>query len=124
MIFLCLIQLDPERMAALPPAEVNELNRRHLMLNEELRASGHLVAAEALDAAPAMRRVTPRPGRTTVVDGPFTETKELVAGFYLVEARDIDEAAAIAARFPGAAHGHVDVWPTRRLVVDGMERDA
>ena len=124
MTFLCLIHLDPARMAALPPAEVNELNRRHLDLNAELRATGHFVAAEALDAAPSMRRVTPRAGRTTVVDGPFTETKELVAGFYLIEARDIDEAAAIAARFPGAAHGYVDVWPTCRLVVDGIERDA
>ncbi|MBV9881154.1 MAG: YciI family protein [Gemmatirosa sp.] len=118
MQFLCLIHLDEQRMAALPPAEVDDLNRRHLALNDDLRASRHLIAAEALAPSAAMRRVRPRPGQPPIVDGPFTEAKEVVAGFYLIDARDLDEAIAIAARFPGAAHGSVDVWPTRQLVVD------
>ena len=53
------------------------------------------------------------------MDGPFTESKELVAGFYFLEARDIDEAVEIASRFPGGRHGTVEVRPCRELIVEG-----
>jgi len=114
--YLCLIYLDEAEMAALPAQEMDALNAGHLDLNDELRRSGHFIEAEALE--PARTTVRLRRGeRMPTTDGPFAESKELVAGFYLLEARDIDEAAAIAARFPGGRHGRVEVTPCRELIV-------
>ena len=96
MRYLCLIHLDEQAMAELPHAEINDLNVRHLALNEELRSRGKLIE---------------------VVDGPFTETKELVAGFYLIDAADLHEAIEIASRFPSAPLARIEVWPTRELEV-------
>ncbi len=104
-------------MDALPPDEMHALNVGHLRLNDELRASGRLVEAEALEPAATAVTVRPRRERTVVTDGPFTETKELVAGFYLLEAADLDEAIAIASRFPGAQHGAVEIRRVRPLPV-------
>jgi hypothetical protein len=117
MRYLCLIYLNEDEMAALPAEEVRALNVGHLALNQELRTSGHLVEAYALRPSTDSVTVRPRSERTTVMDGPFTEAKELVAGFYLLECRDIDEAVAIASRFPGARHGAVEVRPVMELEV-------
>ncbi|HEX8275658.1 MAG TPA: YciI family protein [Longimicrobiaceae bacterium] len=118
MKYLCLIYLDEAAMGALPAHEMDALNAGHLDLNDELRRSGHLVEAEALE--PSGTAVRLRGGkRTAVMDGPFTESKELVAGFYLLEARDIEEATEIASRFPGGRHGSVEVRPCRELIVPG-----
>ena len=105
-------------MSALPPEEMRQLNIGHLALNERLRKSGHLIEAEALQPSPQAVTIRPRRGRkTNVVDGPFTETKELVAGFYLIEAADMGEAIAIAEQFPGAQKGAVEIRPVMRLEV-------
>ena len=117
MRYLCLIYLNEDEMNALPAEEMHRLNVGHLQLNERLRASGHLVEAEALEPAATAVTVRPRRERTTVTDGPFTETKELVAGFYLIEAADLDEAVGIASRFPGAQHGAVEIRAVRPLPV-------
>jgi hypothetical protein len=94
---------------------MNDLNVRHLALNEELRSSGRLVEASALE--PSAKAVRVRGGRI-VMDGPFTETKELVAGFYLIDAADMQEAIGIASRFPSAPLATIEVWPTRELEID------
>jgi hypothetical protein len=119
MRYLCLIHLDEQAMAELPHAEMNDLNVRHLALNEELRVNGKLIEASALEPSVRAVRLRVRDGRRTVVDGPFTETKELVAGFYLIEAADLQEAIEIASRFPSAPLARIEVWPTRELEVDG-----
>lgn len=118
MKYLCLIYLDEEQMAALPAHEMNALNVGHLALNDELRASGHFIEAEALEPSSTAASIRVRRGKTSVVDGPFAETKELVAGFYLIDARDMAEAIAIASRFPSAPLATIEVWPTRQLIVD------
>ena len=115
MKYLCLIYLDEDKMAALPWEEMRQLNVGHLALNDRLRASGHLVEADALHPGSTAVTVKPRRGKVTVTDGPYTETKELVAGFYLIEAKNIEEAASIAAQFPGAQHGAVEVRAVRQL---------
>ena len=116
MRFLCLIHLDETEMAALPAHEMDALNAGHLELNDALRRTGHLIEAEALQ--PSSQTVRLRHSkRTPVTDGPFTEAKEMVAGFYLLEARDIAEAAEIASRFPGGRHGTVEIRPCRELIV-------
>lgn len=117
MRYLCLIYLNEGEMDALPSAEMHALNVGHLALNEKLRASGHLVEADALEPGATAVTVRPRKERTTVTDGPFAETKELVAGFYLIEAADLDEAIGIASRFPGAQHGAVEIRQVRPLIV-------
>jgi hypothetical protein len=103
----------------MPASDMNALNAAHLDFNDGLRASGHFIAAEALEPPRATTRVRMRQGRRSVTDGPYAETKEMVAGFYLIEARDMDEALGIAARIPSAGLGTVEVRPARQLHVEG-----
>ena len=83
---------------------------------EALRRSGHYVAAEALQPATTAATVRVRDGTTVVTDGPFAEAKEMIAGFYLIDARDLDEAIQLAARIPPARVGAIEVRPVRELV--------
>lgn len=115
MKFLCLIYLNEKEMDALPAAEMSDLNARHLALNDDLRASGHFIEAEALEPASTTATIRVRGGKATITDGPFAESKEVVAGFYLIEARDIAEAISIAKRFPSAPMATIEVRPTREL---------
>jgi hypothetical protein len=117
--YLCLIYWNEHELATLPAGELNALNAAHLNLNDELRRSGHLVEAEALQPSGRSACLRIRGGKPVVTDGPFTEAKEMVAGFYLLEVRDQDEALEIAARFPSAAHATVEVRPVHTLVVEG-----
>ncbi len=118
--FLCLIYLDESELAAMTEPDMSALNAEHLRYNSGLHANGHFVEAEALTPASHTACVRVRNGKRTVTDGPFVETKEMVAGFYLIEARDITEAAALAAEIPAARLGTVEVRPTRHLIVDGQ----
>jgi hypothetical protein len=124
MRYLCLIYLDGRMLEAMPEPEMSELNARHLALNDELLARGHFIEAEALQPSTATTCVRVRNGKVAVTDGPYAETKEMVAGFYLVEARDLNEAIQVAARIPAAPLGTVEVRPCRDLVVDGVPRKA
>ncbi|PWT85047.1 MAG: dehydrogenase [Blastocatellia bacterium] len=119
--YLCLIYLNEQEMDAMPATEMNDLNGRHLDFNDALRKSGHFIVAEALQPASQTACIRVRKGKVTVTDGPFAETKELVAGFYLIEADDLREAIDIAARIPSAGFGTVEVRPARQLVVAGRE---
>ncbi|MEA2705411.1 MAG: hypothetical protein QOH22_199 [Gemmatimonadaceae bacterium] len=124
MKYLILIHLDQDELYALPEAEMSALNARHLEFNNRLRESGHWIEAEALEPANTSRKIRVRRGKPAVTDGPFAESKELVAGFYLIEARDINEATRIASEIPSASIGTIEVWPTRKLIVDGVAWDA
>jgi hypothetical protein len=118
MKYLCLIYMDEKKLDALPAAELNALNAAHLDYNDSLRTSGHFIEAEALEPVATTACIRFRNGKPTVTDGPFAETKEQLAGFYLVEARDLNEAIQIAAKFPSASLGRVEVRTARRLLVD------
>ena len=120
MKYLCLIYLDEKQLAAMPEPEMSSLNARHLELNEELVKSGHFIEAEALEPGSSATCIRMRNGRATLTDGPYAETKEMIAGFYFIEARDLNEAIQVASRFPGAPLGTVEVRPCRNLVVDGV----
>ncbi|MDQ6926338.1 MAG: YciI family protein, partial [Candidatus Eremiobacteraeota bacterium] len=121
MKFLCLIHLDESMLAAMPEHEMSALNARHVAFNDSLRASGHFIEAEALGPGRSAATIRLRHGTPGITDGPFAETKELVAGFYLIEARDMAEATEIASRIPSAPLGTIEVRPTRHLLVDGRE---
>ena len=107
MRYLCLIYLDEKMLGDMPQKDMDALNQRHLDLNEELLDSGHFVEAEALTPGASATTLKVRNGRTSVIDGPYTETKEMVAGFYLIEARDLNEAIQVASRLPAAPLGTV-----------------
>jgi hypothetical protein len=124
MRYLCLIYLDEKNLGAMAEAQVGELNARHLELNEQLLRSGHFIEAEALQPAASSSCVRLRDNKVTLTDGPYMETKEMVAGFYLVDARDLNEAINVAARIPSASLGTVEIRPCRDLLVDGVAHRA
>ena len=119
MKYLCLIHLDEERLNAMPAKEMSDLNAAHLDFNDGLRESGHFITAEALEPGRTSKCVRLRGGKVSITDGPFTESKELVAGFYLLEAADMQEALEIASRIPSAPLATIEVRPARQLVVEG-----
>ena len=98
MKYLCLVYAEEQRIAALSGGEWDALVAENLALCEELRRSGHYVGAAPLDSVKTAATVRVRHGRPATTDGPFAETKEQLGGYYLIEARDLDEAVQIAAR--------------------------
>jgi hypothetical protein len=119
MRYLALIYLNESELAGMPAKEASDLNARHLDYNEGLKTKGHFIAAEALAPAAETKRLSKRTGTLRVTDGPFTEAKEVVAGFYFIEAADLEEATAIASRIPSASLGTIEVRPCRQLIVAG-----
>ena len=108
MKYACLVYMEPQDLRAVPDSEC-------MACGADLRAAGRLVAAEALQPIATAKTLRIRSGATTIVDGPFAETKEHLAGFYLIDAADMDEALAIAAKIPPARPGSVEVRPVRIL---------
>jgi hypothetical protein len=121
MRYLCLIYLDEQELAAIPPQEASDLNAAHWAVNDEMKKTGNFRAAEALGPGKSTKTIRVRNGKLLVRDGPFAEAKEMVAGFYFLEARDLDEATELAARIPSAAIGSIEVRPCRMLEVIGQE---
>lgn len=108
MKYLCLVYLDEKRLDELPERDCVEYDA-------SLRQSGHCLASEALQSVQTAATVRVRSGKVSVTDGPFAETKEQLAGFYLVEARDLNDAIQIASRIPGARVGSIEVRPIRPI---------
>jgi hypothetical protein len=110
MKFVALVYLEDEKLRAVPDSEC-------MACGVGLREAGKLVAAEALQPITTAKTLRIRQGSVRVVDGPFAETKELLAGFYLLDAKDMDEALALAAKIPPAREGSIEVRPVRELEV-------
>lgn len=108
MKYLCLVYGEESLMRTIPDAEC-------AANGDELQKHGHYVAAEALQPVETATTVRVRNGRVTVTDGPFAETKEQLAGFYLIDAADLDEAVRLASRIPPARIGSIEVRPIRQL---------
>lgn len=115
MRFLLAVFVDEKKMAALSPTEAQNLDEMSLGHDEDLRASGHFVAAQALQPSPSAATVKVRKGKVTVTDGPFAETKEQIGGFLLIEAKDRDEAIALASKVPVASYATIEVRPIKEL---------
>jgi hypothetical protein len=111
MKFMCLAYEDEERLNALSASEWDALRRETIAYVEGLRAAGRLLGTNALQSARTAAAVQVRDGKLSVTDGPFVETKEQIGGFFLVEARDRDEAIEIAARWPSARLGTIELRP-------------
>jgi len=108
MKYLCLVYLDEKRMHELPDEHCVEYDAA-------IRASGHCIASEALQPVETATTVRLREGKVSVTDGPFAETKEQLAGFYLIEANDLDEAIRIASGIPPASVGSIEIRPVRPI---------
>jgi hypothetical protein len=108
MNYLCLVYLDENRLDELPDEEC-------VAYDAAIRKSGHCVASEALESVHSATTVRVRNGRTSVTDGPFAETKEQLAGFYMIDAKDLNEAIRIASGIPPARVGSIEVRPIRPI---------
>ncbi len=115
MQFLALIYNDEQLLEALPQGEADDMMRHCFAHADELRAKGRLLESQQLEPSKAAKTVRIRNGRTTVVDGPFAETKEILGGFNLIEAADMQEAVEIASKFPWAQTGCVEVRAVKDL---------
>jgi hypothetical protein len=116
--YLILIHSNPASRAAwdrLSEEQRAGFGRGHVDLNKQLAAEGVLVGGEGLQPPDTAKRVSVRDGRVLTSDGPFAEVKEHLAGYYLVECADVDEAVAIAARVPDATFGEIEVRPVYDL---------
>lgn len=111
MKYLCLAYEEEKVLNDLSQAEWDALRAETLEYVESLRENGHLVSAEALQSARAAATVRVRSGKLATTDGPFAETREQLGGFFLVEARDMNEAIQIAAHWPSARLGSIEVRP-------------
>jgi hypothetical protein len=115
MRFMFTIYHDEDVLDALPEGEMQALVDAALDYTDELRRSGHYIASDALQPVRTARTIRVHGGKVSTTDGPFAETKEQIGGFFLVEAKDMDEACAIASRFPPARVGIIEVRPVREL---------
>ena len=104
MKYLCLVYGEERAIAGMDDAKC-------LAFDESIRGSGHCVASEALQPVSTATTVRVRGGKVQITDGPFSETKECLAGFYMIDAKDLDEALALAARIPPARWGTIEVRP-------------
>jgi hypothetical protein len=108
MKYLCLVYVDEKRLDELPDEDCVEFD-------SGIRTSGQCLASEALQSVQTATTVRMRNGKLSITDGPFAETKEQLAGFYMIEARDLNEAIQVAAKIPPARVGCIEVRPIRPI---------
>ena len=112
MQYMLLVYLDEN---ALSDADRNECYDESVQLTQDLHTTGHFVAASPLHPTSTATSVQVREGKNFITDGPFAETREQLGGYFIVEAKDLDEALAIAARIPSARIGTIEVRPLVQL---------
>ena len=115
MKFMFTIYHDEKVLDAMPEKEMEALVDSAIEYAEDLRRSGHYIVSNALQRAGTARTIRVRGGTVSTAAGPFAETKEQLGGFFLIEAKDMDEACAIAARFPPARVAVIEVRPVQEL---------
>lgn len=116
MRYLCLVYLEPAVLEALPRNEMTQLMSDSVEFDEKLRRAGQLVAAGPLKPVQTATTVRSRGGKVVMTDGPYAESKEVLAGFVYVEVESRDEALRIAASLPVAKYGSIEVREMQRVV--------
>lgn len=111
MKYLCLAYEEEQKLNALSPSEWGVLRKETLDYVESLKKSGHLIVTQALQSATTATTLQVRSGKLLTTDGPFAETKEQLGGFFLIEARDFNDAIQIASKWPSARLGTIEVRP-------------
>ncbi|MCK7596489.1 YciI family protein [Microbulbifer sp. CAU 1566] len=121
MKYLALVYYDEKLMESKSQQEWDALNQECIACVAGLNESGHYVSGSPLMPTSSATTVRVRDNRVTVTDGPFAETKEQLAGFYMLEARDLNEAITLAGKIPPARYGSVEVRPARELLAEGNQ---
>ena len=111
MKYLCLIYSQEAQMASMSKSEADALMSEYWAFTEAIKKSGHYVAGEALQPVHTATTVRMRNGKLSTTDGPFAETKEQLGGFYMIEARDLNDAIQVASRIPASRDGSIEVRP-------------
>lgn len=120
MKYLCLAYEAESAFKSMAQAQWHALREETLDYVEALRRAGTLIDTQPLQSATTAVTLKVRSGQLAVTDGPFAETKEQLGGYFLIEARDLNEAIQIAAKWPGARYGQIEVRPVEeRLRVEG-----
>jgi hypothetical protein len=115
--YLCLVYHREAEIDALPGSEYDAIVNEVLDYREDLRQGGHYITSSPLQSVQAATTIRVRNGAMSITDGPFAETKEQLGGFYLIEARDLNEAIRLASRMPPARIGSIEVRPLKEFDV-------
>ena len=115
MKYLCLIYDDEKKASGMAKSELDALMQDYFAFTEDIKKSGHYRAGEALQPVQTATSVRIRNGKLSTTDGPFAETKEQLGGFYMVDARDLNEAIQIASKIPSAKTGTIEVRPVEEF---------
>ena len=113
MKFLLMVYTDDQLLDALPAGAYDQMMHGCITHADELKAAGTLLGSEQLEHGSTARTVRVRNGKTSIVDGPFAETKEILGGFNLIEADSMEDAVRIAQEFPWIGTGSIEVRPVR-----------
>ena len=111
MRYLCLIYDDEQKIAGMSKSESDAFMGEYFEFTESIRKSGHYLGGEALQPVQTATTVRVRNGKASTTDGPFAETKEQLGGYYLINARDLNDAIQVASRIPSARLGSVEIRP-------------
>ena len=111
MKYLCLIYDQEQKWAQYTKEQGDAMNREYFSFTDDIKKSGHMLGGEALEPTHSATTVRVRNGKVSTTDGPFAETKEQLGGYYLIEAKDLNDAIQVASRIPGAKTGSVEVRP-------------
>jgi hypothetical protein len=113
MKYLCLIYADETVWPTMAKAEADKWLSEYFAFSDSIKQSGQYLGSNALQPTTTATTVRVRNGKLSATDGPFVETKEQLGGYYLIEAKDLNDAIQVAGRIPGARHGSVEVRPVR-----------
>jgi hypothetical protein len=111
MKYLCLIYENEKNWETMAPADSEAIMNEYFAFTDGIRRSGHYVAGEALQPTSTATTVKVRNGKVSTTDGPFAETKEQLGGFYMIDAKDLNEAIQVAAKIPSARLGAIEIRP-------------
>ena|SRR5262245_7076869 len=116
MNYILLIYSDEAQQAKFSSAQAGEVMQGYMAFTQDVVKAGKFKAGDPLEPTSTATTIRVRNGHTTTTDGPFAETKEQLAGYYIVDAADLDEAISIAARIPTAKFGSIEVRPIRKIM--------
>ena len=111
MKYLCLIYENEKSWETMPKEQADAIMGEYFAFTDGIRQSGHYVAGDALHPTTTATTVRVRNGKISTTDGPFAETKEQLGGYYLIEAKDLNDAIQVASKIPSARHGSIEIRP-------------
>jgi hypothetical protein len=123
MKYLCLIYENEKQFESVSPAEGEAIMNEYFTFTGDIRKNGKYIAGEALQPTHTASTVRVRNGKVSTTDGPFAETKEQLGGFYLIEAKDLNDAIQVASRIPSARWGSVEVRPVMDFSAEAAKRE-